>query len=154
MRNDVVDDILKPWSDERPELDTAPLGVVIRVMALYRSFLRDATKALEPPDLDSDQLKALGDLLRAVVLSSESIQTSDRSDITAMRSAWYRSVTLPIRRRTEVVVEIVDERSNLAGEVLPVCVDRVDAHRSDFVILEHALQSPGTYIIANNERRL
>ena len=62
MKNDVVDDILDQWSAERPELDTASLGVVIRVMALHRSFSRDATKALEPLELElweSDVLSAL-----------------------------------------------------------------------------------------------
>jgi hypothetical protein len=35
MKNDPIDDILEQWFDERPELDTASLGVVIRVMNLY-----------------------------------------------------------------------------------------------------------------------
>ena len=49
---DAVDEILEQWSEERPELDTASLGVVIRVMSLYREFLREATQALEEVDLE------------------------------------------------------------------------------------------------------
>lgn len=64
MTNDAVDDILNQWSDERPELDTAPLGVVIRVMALYRAFLRDATKALEPLGLELWEYDVLSALRR------------------------------------------------------------------------------------------
>ena len=52
MKKDAVDDILEQWSDERPELDTASLGVVIRVTSLNRAFLRQATEALAPLDLE------------------------------------------------------------------------------------------------------
>lgn len=64
MRNDVVDDILNQWSEERPELDTAPLGVVIRVMTLHRSFLREATRALEPLGLELWEYDVLSALRR------------------------------------------------------------------------------------------
>ena len=64
MKNDVVDDILDQWSAERPELDTASLGVVIRVMALHRSFSRDATKALEPLELELWEYDVLSALRR------------------------------------------------------------------------------------------
>jgi DNA-binding MarR family transcriptional regulator len=64
MQNDVVDDILNQWSDERPELGTAPLGVVIRVMTLYRSFLREATRALEPLGLELWEYDVLSALRR------------------------------------------------------------------------------------------
>jgi DNA-binding MarR family transcriptional regulator len=61
---DAVDDILQQWSEERPELDTAPLGVVIRVMALYRSFYRDASKALLPLKLELWEYDVLSALRR------------------------------------------------------------------------------------------
>ena len=64
MQNDVVDDILNQWSKERPELDTAPLGVVIRVMTLYRSFLREATEAIEPLGLELWEYDVLSALRR------------------------------------------------------------------------------------------
>ena len=64
MQKDLVDDILDQWSDERPELDSAPLGVVIRVMTLYRSFLREATAALEPLDLELWEYDVLSALRR------------------------------------------------------------------------------------------
>ena len=64
MKKDAFDDILDQWSEERPELDTAPLGVVIRVMTLYRSFLREATSALEPLGLELWEYDVLSALRR------------------------------------------------------------------------------------------
>lgn len=64
MTNDAIDDILEQWSDERPELDTASLGVVIRVMSLYRRFHREAGRALEPMDLELFEYDVLSALRR------------------------------------------------------------------------------------------
>ena len=64
MKIDAVDEILNQWSEERPELDTAPLGIVIRVMSLYRSFLREATRALEPLGLELWEYDVLSALRR------------------------------------------------------------------------------------------
>ena len=64
MNKDAFDDILDQWSAERPELDTASLGVVIRIMGLYRRFLRDATQALEPLDLELWEYDVLSALRR------------------------------------------------------------------------------------------
>ena len=61
---DAVDEILDQWSEERPELDTASLGVVIRVMALYRRFLREATEALEEMELELFEYDVLSALRR------------------------------------------------------------------------------------------
>lgn len=61
---DAVDEILDQWSEERPELDTASLGVVIRVMSLYRDFLRQATQALEEVDLELFEYDVLSALRR------------------------------------------------------------------------------------------
>lgn len=61
---DAVDEILEQWSEERPELDTASLGVVIRVMALYRRFLREATEALEEMELELFEYDVLSALRR------------------------------------------------------------------------------------------
>ena len=64
MKRDVVDDILDQWSDERPELDTSSLGVVVRVMSLNRAFLRQAAEALEPLDLEVFEYDVLSALRR------------------------------------------------------------------------------------------
>ncbi len=64
MKKDPVDDILEQWSDERPELDAASLGVVIRVMSLYRTFLRQATTALQPLQLELHEYDVLAALRR------------------------------------------------------------------------------------------
>lgn len=64
MPQDPIDDILDQWSEERPELDTAPLGIVVRVMTLYRSFSREATRALEPLGLELWEYDVLAALRR------------------------------------------------------------------------------------------
>jgi DNA-binding MarR family transcriptional regulator len=64
MKKDVVDDILDQWSEEKPELNTAALGVVIRVMALNRRFVREAAIALEPLGLELWEYDVLSALRR------------------------------------------------------------------------------------------
>jgi DNA-binding MarR family transcriptional regulator len=64
MNNDAIDGILEQWSEERPELDTGSLGVVIRVMSLQKAFLRQATEALEPMDLELFEYDVLSALRR------------------------------------------------------------------------------------------
>ena len=64
MEKDPIDEILEQWSDERPDLDTASLGVVIRVMTLYRSFRRQADRALEPLELELWEYDVLAALRR------------------------------------------------------------------------------------------
>jgi DNA-binding MarR family transcriptional regulator len=64
MKKDPIDEILDQWSEERPDLDTASLGVVIRVMTLYRSFRRQADRALEPLDLELWEYDVLSALRR------------------------------------------------------------------------------------------
>ncbi len=64
MKTDAVDDILEQWSDERPELETESLGVVIRVTSLSRAFVRQATDALAPLDLELFEYDVLSVLRR------------------------------------------------------------------------------------------
>ena len=64
MKKDAIDSILDQWSAERPDLDTASLGVVIRVMSLNRAFLRQAADALEPLDLELFEYDVLSALRR------------------------------------------------------------------------------------------
>lgn len=64
MKKDAVDQMLEQWSAERPELDTSSLGVVVRVMSLYRSFQRQATDALEPVGLELFEYDVLSALRR------------------------------------------------------------------------------------------
>ena len=64
MPKDAVDDILDQWSEERPELDTDPLGVVIRVLSLNRRFAREAADALEPLGLELYEYDVLSALRR------------------------------------------------------------------------------------------
>ncbi len=64
MKTDAIDDILEQWSEERPELETESLGVVIRVTSLSRAFLRQATDALAPVELEVFEYDVLSALRR------------------------------------------------------------------------------------------
>ena len=64
MEMDAVDEILDQWSAERPELDTAALGVVVRVMTLNRRFARDAARALDALGLELFEYDVLSALRR------------------------------------------------------------------------------------------
>ena len=64
MPMDATDKILDQWSAERPELDTAALGIVIRIMSLNRKFARAASAALEPLDLELWEYDVLSALRR------------------------------------------------------------------------------------------
>lgn len=64
MNKDLTDSILEQWSAQKPDLDTAPLGVVVRVLSLYRSFSRDAARALEPLGLELFEYDVLSALRR------------------------------------------------------------------------------------------
>lgn len=64
MKTDAVDDILEQWSEERPELETESLGVVVRIMSLSRAFLRQATEALVPLELELFEYDVLSALRR------------------------------------------------------------------------------------------
>ena len=64
MKTDAIDDILDQWSEERPELETDSLGVVIRVTSLSRAFLRQATEALAPLGLELFEYDVLSALRR------------------------------------------------------------------------------------------
>ena len=64
MTKDAIDDILTQWSEERPELDTASLGIVIRVMSLSRAFTRQAAEALQPLGLELFEYDVLSALRR------------------------------------------------------------------------------------------
>ena len=64
MKNDPIDDILEQWSEERPELETASLGVVVRILSLYRRLSREATQALRPLGLELFEYDVLSALRR------------------------------------------------------------------------------------------
>ena len=64
MKTDAVDDIIEQWAEERPELDIESLGVVVRVTSLSRAFLRQATEALAPLQLELFEYDVLSALRR------------------------------------------------------------------------------------------
>ncbi|MEO1482073.1 MAG: MarR family transcriptional regulator [Myxococcota bacterium] len=81
---DLIDELVREWNVECPELDPSAMGVVGRIMRLGRRFERDATLALKPlglPYTDFDIIATLrrsgkpyaltpGELASAVLLTS------------------------------------------------------------------------------------
>ena len=60
--NDVVDELLAEWTQQRPELDCQALSIVVRVQLLAKLLGRDAEQALAPLELklwEYDVLSAL-----------------------------------------------------------------------------------------------
>jgi DNA-binding MarR family transcriptional regulator len=64
MQKDAIDEILEQWSEERPDLDTSSLGVVVRIMTLYRALLRQATESLAEVELELWEYDVLSALRR------------------------------------------------------------------------------------------
>jgi DNA-binding MarR family transcriptional regulator len=64
MRKDSVDEMLDQWSLERPDLDTSALRVVVRVLLLHKSFLKQATSSLSEVDLELWEYDVLSALRR------------------------------------------------------------------------------------------
>ena len=147
MEKDVVDDILDQWSEERPELDTAPLGVVIRVMALHRSFSRDATKALEPLDLELweyDVLSALRRQGQPFALAASKLALESDLSAGAMTNRINRLETRNfVRRRPDksdrrgVVVHLTSQGKKAIDAAIQC---RLDAARSSLQALVPAEQ--------------
>lgn len=114
MTADTIDDILEQWSDERPDLDTASLGIVIRVLALNKLFVRQARKALKPLGLELFEYDVLAALRRqgrpytlgATALARETGLTSgamtNRVDRLEGRSLVYRRADPTDRRGVNV----------------------------------------------------
>lgn len=64
MTKDAVDAMLEQWQAERPDLDTSSLSVVVRILTLHKPLLRQATRALEPIELELWEYDVLSVLRR------------------------------------------------------------------------------------------
>lgn len=133
---DAADDILEQWSSERPELDTASLGIVIRVLALAREYQRDAALALADLDLELFEYDALSALRRqgkpfalpATTLARETDLSSgamtNRIDRLEARKLVTR-VQDPQDRRT-VVVRLTAAGKRLIDQAVGLRLDVAD----------------------------
>lgn len=128
MNKDVIDDILDQWSAQRPELDTASLGVVIRIMSLYRSFSREAARALTPLGLELWEYDVLSALRRqggACALAATALARETGLSTGAMtnRIDGLEDRDLVRRRRDEddrrsVIVELTAEGRRVIDEAI------------------------------------
>ena len=138
MKKDAVDAILDQWSDEKPELDTAPLGVVIRIMALYRSLSRDAGTALEPVRLELWEYDVLSALRRqggAFELAASALARETGLSTGAMTNRVDRLIDRGlVRRRTgendrrSVIVRLTAKGRKKIDEAIKYRLD--SAHES------------------------
>jgi DNA-binding MarR family transcriptional regulator len=137
MSRDAVDDILEQWAAERPELDPASLGVVIRVMSLYRAFHRQATAALKPLGLELfeyDVLSALRRQGKPFQLSATALATQTGMSTGAMtnRIDKLEDRGLVVRRtgekdRRSVVVSLSQEGRRLIDAAIQLRLEAADA---------------------------
>src|SRR5690606_39108782 len=65
MDQDVIDEVIKQWRRERPDLDPTPLAVVGRILRLSCHFERQTNEALKPFDLPIWGFDLLGTLRRS-----------------------------------------------------------------------------------------
>jgi DNA-binding MarR family transcriptional regulator len=137
MSRDAVDDILEQWAAERPELDPASLGVVIRVMSLYRAFHRQATAALKPLGLELfeyDVLSALRRQGKPFQLSATALarQTGMSTGAMTNRIDKLEDRGLVVRRtgetdRRSVVVSLSREGRRLIDAAILLRLEAADA---------------------------
>lgn len=133
---DAVDDILEQWVEERPELDSASLGVVIRVMSLYRTFHGQATAALKPLGLELfeyDVLSALRRQGRPFQLSATALARETGLSTGAMtnRIDKLEARDLVVRRpgkkdRRSVVVSLSREGRRLIDTAIQLRLEAAD----------------------------
>jgi len=136
MEKDAVDDILEQWSSERPELDTASLGVVIRVMSLQRAFQRQATEALQPLDLELfeyDVLSALRRQGRPYALAATALAKSTGLSTGAMTNRIDRLEERGFVRRSDaesdrrsVIVSLTEEGVHAIDAAIRLRLDSAD----------------------------
>lgn len=146
MKKDLVDEILEQWSDERPELDTASLGVVIRVMSLYKSFLRQAAVALAPLALEVFEYDVMSALRRqgapfalaATQLAAETGMSSgamtNRIDRLEARGIVKRARDKKDRRG--VIVSLTPLGRTMINKAIQLRLDAADASLSGVGVRE------------------
>lgn len=64
MTKDVIDELQNDWSEQRPDLDLEPMGVVLRIQALAKILGDQAAARLQEFDLPWWQYDALSTLRR------------------------------------------------------------------------------------------
>lgn len=64
MDKDVIDQLQDDWKEQRPDLDTEPMGVILRIQALAKILEEQVTKKLQEFDLQWWQYDVLATLRR------------------------------------------------------------------------------------------
>ncbi len=64
MRKDRIDNVVKDWNDERPELSTEALGLVLRIQALAKAHAVQLTETLNSLSLEWWEYDVLSALRR------------------------------------------------------------------------------------------
>ena len=136
MNKDTVDEILEQWTDERPELDTASLGVVIRIMSLNRLFAREATAALESLDIELFEYDVLSALRRqgdpfALPATGLAHETGLSTGAMTNRIDKLEAKGLVLRRsdeedRRSVVVSLTPRGKRLIDDAIRLRLDAAD----------------------------
>ena len=136
MNKDTVDEILEQWSEERPELDTGSLGVVVRVMALNKSLVREATSALGSLDIELFEYDVLSALRRqgepfALPATGLAHETGLSTGAMTNRIDKLEAKGLVCRQsdtadRRSVVVSLTPKGNKLIDEAIQLRLDAAD----------------------------
>ena len=65
MQLDPIDEVVKQWRTQRPDLDPSPLAIIGRILMLFRELEQSADRALAPFELTLWQFDVLSALRRS-----------------------------------------------------------------------------------------
>ncbi len=148
---DYVDYILKQWTDERPDLDGSPMGIVGRIVRLARHFERNIQNNLAAFDLSIGEFEVLAtlrrsgapyqlsptDLYRSVMLSSGAM--TNRVDRLEQAGLVYRSPDPSDRRG--VLVSLTHQGITLIDKVIAVHFASMQRLLSELTPVEQKLMA-------------
>lgn len=141
MNSDLVDGIIDQWSEERPELETECLGVVVRVMHLAKLFRREGSAALAPFGLELFEYDVLSALRRqgepfslaatqlAVQADLSTGAMTNRIDKLEQRGLVERSAHVTDRRA--VLVSLTSDGLKLIDEAIRARLEAAKATLQD-----------------------
>lgn len=84
MKHDFIDDVQAEWSEQRPDLDAEPMGIVLRIQALAKILAQQAAESLEAFDLQWWQYDVLSALRRqGAPYTMAATELADAVDLTS-----------------------------------------------------------------------
>ena len=154
MKKDMIDDLQEDWSDQRPDLNTKSMGVVLRIQALAKILGEQTAQRLDEYDLQWWQYDVLSTLRRqgypyrmaateladAVMLTSGAM--TNRIDRLEQAGLISRVADAEDRRRVlveltrsglKLIEDAAETRFQSAAEAIACLDDRQKSQLSDLL---------------------